>query len=58
MREFYDQWYSSNIMSLCLLSNLDFEDMEKLARDHFESITNKHVEVPDLGSPHPYPSSH
>ena len=55
MREFYDQWYSSNIMSLCLLSNLDFEDMEKLARDHFESITNKHVEVPDLGSPHPYP---
>jgi len=43
---FYNQFYSSNIMKLALLSNSSLDDMEKLARKHFSSIKNKNIPKP------------
>jgi protease-3 len=44
--EFYEQFYSANIMKLAMLSNLGLDEMEKLARKHFSSIENKKIAKP------------
>lgn len=44
--EFYDKYYSANIMKAAMLSNLPLDDMEKLARKHFSSIKNKKIADP------------
>jgi insulysin len=51
--EFHRKWYSSNIMKLCILSNKNIEDMEKLVNELFTEVPNKDVVVPNLGDPEP-----
>ena len=40
---FYNQYYSSNLMKAAMISNLPLAEMEKLAKKHFGKITNKHT---------------
>ncbi|NVJ49331.1 MAG: insulinase family protein [Gammaproteobacteria bacterium] len=44
--EFYQQYYSANIMKVALVSNLPLADMRKLAEKHFSSIKNKKIDKP------------
>ena len=46
--EFYNRYYSGNIMKVALLSNLPLNEMEQLARKHFSSIENKNIEPPKV----------
>ena len=36
--DFYNKYYSSNMMNLSILSNLDLDSLEKLARKYFADI--------------------
>mgnify|MGYP001411845356 FL=1 len=38
--DFYKEYYSSNMMNLSILSNLDLDSLEKLARKYFSNINN------------------
>ena len=51
---FHKQWYSANIMKLCLVSRYDMPKLEQMARDLFLPVLNKSVTVPDFGQPAPY----
>ena len=46
--EFFNKYYSSNIMRVALLSNLPLDEMEKLAIKHFSSIKNKEIPKPKV----------
>lgn len=41
VRKLYNDKYSSNLMNLCLVSNLDFDVLEPHVRQMFEQIPNK-----------------
>ena len=56
--DFYERWYSSNIMTLTVLSNNKGEDLEKWVREKFSQVPNKNVVVPDLGNPAPFTPDH
>jgi len=49
MKEFFNYWYSSNIMTLCITSNKKMGDIEKMINKYFKPISNTNVEVPDYG---------
>jgi len=42
-------------MTLSVYSRHDIELLEKWVTEKFSAVENKEVEVPDLGSPHPFP---
>ena len=44
--EFFDQYYSANLMALVLISPLNLAEMESLARQYFSLIPNKMVDEP------------
>ncbi|WP_063371233.1 insulinase family protein [Pseudoalteromonas luteoviolacea] len=44
--DFYDKYYSANIMKLAMISNLPLSEMEAKAIKHFSSIKNKNIEEP------------
>ena len=46
--EFYQQYYSANIMKVAMLSNRSLDDMEALARQHFASIENDNIDNPEV----------
>jgi protease III len=46
--EFYNQYYSANIMKVAMLSNLPLAEMEQLASKHFSSIKNKDIAQPAI----------
>lgn len=46
--EFYNQFYSSNIMRVAMVSNLPLAEMEKLAIKHFDPIKNKNIQKPKV----------
>lgn len=46
--DFHKQWYSSNIMSLCVIGCEDVETLEKWVVEKFSPVVNKEVVVPDL----------
>jgi insulysin len=46
--EFHRNWYSSNIMSLCVIGSEDIETLEKWVVEKFSPVVNKEVVVPDL----------
>ena len=46
--EFFNDYYSSNIMKVAMVSNLPIKDMKKLAKQHFSSIKNKKIEKPHV----------
>jgi protease III len=48
--EFYQQYYSANIMKVALLSNLPLAEMEQLAARHFSSIENKNIAQPEVSA--------
>lgn len=46
--DFYNRYYSGNIMKVALLSNLPLSEMEQLARKHFSNIENKNITPPKV----------
>ncbi|MFT5451458.1 MAG: protease-3 [Enterobacterales bacterium] len=46
--EFFNKYYSSNIMRVALLSNLPLDEMEELAIKHFSNIRNKQIKKPKV----------
>lgn len=48
--DFYNQYYSANIMKVALLSNLPLSEMEQLAIKHFSSIKNKNIASPKVAA--------
>jgi secreted Zn-dependent insulinase-like peptidase len=52
--EFYEKWYSSNLLNLVICGNHDIHTLEKWANTFFSPIANKNVVLPDLSQPHPY----
>jgi insulysin len=55
--DFYDKWYSANTMKLCVYSNKELDDIEKIVVDKFSSIENKQIQIPNFNSPKNYPKS-
>lgn len=51
--KFHDKWYSSNIMSLCVLGKESLDDLQKLTVGLFSNVKNKHVQVPHWDE-HPF----
>jgi len=49
--EFYDKYYSSNIMTLAISGKNSLEELEGWAKTYFEKIINKNVVVPTYPSP-------
>lgn len=45
VKKFFDENYSSNLMKLTLISNLDLEAMEKMVVEKFSDIENKNFPV-------------
>ena len=41
LKEFYDKWYSANIMKLVVYSNIQLDTLEELIKDKFSLISNK-----------------
>ena len=46
--DFYEKYYSSNIMKVALISNLPIADMEQKAQKYFADIKNKNIEKPSV----------
>lgn len=44
--DFYNKYYSANIMKVALVSNLPISEMKPLAKKYFSSIKNKKIEQP------------
>ncbi|XP_026471826.1 insulin-degrading enzyme-like [Ctenocephalides felis] len=51
--KFHNRWYSSNIMTLSILGKESLNDLERLARDLFGSVSNKKVQA-QIWPDHPY----
>ena len=43
--EYYQNHYSSNLMSLALVGNYSLDDLENLARENFSDVVNKDLKV-------------
>ena len=43
LREFYDRYYSANIMKLVLIGNQPPKQLKKLAKKYFEGIENRNA---------------
>ncbi|ASM52146.1 hypothetical protein PESP_b0612 [Pseudoalteromonas espejiana DSM 9414] len=46
--DFYNKYYSSNIMKVALISNLPIAEMEQKAQKYFADIKNKNIEKPSV----------
>ncbi len=46
--EFYNKYYSANIMKVALVSNQPIGVMRKMAEKHFSSIENKKIDKPEV----------
>ncbi|XP_071554221.1 insulin-degrading enzyme-like isoform X2 [Temnothorax nylanderi] len=44
--EFYETYYSANIMSLCVLGKESLDDLENMVVERFRNVKNKEAEVP------------
>ena len=54
---FHKKWYSSNIMTLCVIGKFDIATMEEWITEMFTPVINKNVVLPDLSTPEPYPAA-
>ncbi|MBE0371078.1 insulinase family protein [Pseudoalteromonas aurantia] len=45
---FYNQYYSSNIMKVAMISNLPTQEMALKAKKYFSTIENKNIEKPEV----------
>lgn len=48
MKNFYQSYYSANIMTAALASHLSLDELEVLARSHFSDIPNFQAQVPEI----------
>ena len=46
--EFYNTYYSANIMKVAMVSNRSISDMKKLATQYFSTIKNKSIDKPTV----------
>ncbi|MDP5213931.1 insulinase family protein [Pseudoalteromonas tunicata] len=46
--DFYNKYYSSNIMKVAMISNLPLSEMEALATKYFSDIKNKNIAKPEV----------
>ncbi|GAA0813571.1 pitrilysin [Colwellia asteriadis] len=46
--DFYNKYYSANIMKVSMVSNLPLDEMEVLATKHFTTIKDKGIEKPQV----------
>ena len=46
--EFFEQYYSANIMKVAMISNKPIAEMEMLAQQYFGDIENKNIEEPEV----------
>lgn len=53
LRDFFNRYYSANLMMAVVLSKLTFSEMEAKALSLFESIPNKNIERPKFQDPFP-----
>lgn len=51
MLEFYQRYYSANIMTAAIVGNYSVAELEDKARQYFADIPNKDVEVPEISTP-------
>ncbi|KAK0053563.1 insulin-degrading enzyme-like isoform X1 [Biomphalaria pfeifferi] len=51
--KFHSQYYSSNVMGLCVLGKESLDDLQKLVVPLFEHVVNKKVQIPRWDNP-PY----
>lgn len=50
--QFYNKWYSANIMKLVILDNKPLDVLEKLIKKLFSSIKNGNVHIPLITAPY------
>ena len=55
--KFHAKYYSSNIMTLCVLGRQSVEELKQIVVDMFSEIVNKNVEIPRY-SEGPYLEEH
>ncbi|KYM97128.1 Insulin-degrading enzyme [Cyphomyrmex costatus] len=55
--EFYEKYYSANIMSLSILSKESLDELENMVVDLFCEVRNKEIEVP-IWPEHPFKDEH
>ncbi|MBP9709224.1 MAG: insulinase family protein, partial [Oligoflexales bacterium] len=48
--DFYNRYYSANVMTLALYCKTDLEALEKMARTSFSDISNKNLKAPSFAS--------
>ena len=46
--KFHEKYYSSNLMTLCILSNQSLEELESFAIEMFSEIPNKQLKSPEF----------
>jgi len=49
--DFYNKYYSANLMKAALISNLSLDEMEALAKNYFGKVKNNHVLKPKVNVP-------
>ncbi|CCH58595.1 hypothetical protein TBLA_0A08050 [Henningerozyma blattae CBS 6284] len=49
--KFYNKWYSSNIMNLCIIGREDLGTLSRWAKILFENVPNKNVILPTFSQP-------
>ena len=54
MKGFYNEYYSSELMTLCVSSNLKIGDMEKKVSDLFSKMPYKEVMIPNFANQEVY----
>lgn len=51
MREFYDKYYSANLMTASIVGNYPVAELEQMARQHFADVPNHNAEVAEITVP-------
>ncbi|XP_053988603.1 insulin-degrading enzyme [Hylaeus volcanicus] len=55
--EFHENFYSANIMSLCILGHESLDELERIAVELFSEVKNKEIEAP-VWPEHPFNEEH
>jgi nardilysin len=53
LKQFYESYYSANLMCLCVVSAATLSDMETMVRTHFASVPNRKLPRPTCSSAGP-----
>lgn len=51
VKDFFEEYYSANLMSVSLVGNHTLDELEKLATDHFSKIKNKNKVMSEYTEP-------